>query len=212
MAAGLRQVWNTDYLLDRVPHNKMWLFFLGIAVAGLTTAKQKLLLFCITCFLMLITNFGPLSGLGVTVYALTATGFLIGIGTVAIPRRMAPIINEVASASLFIYMTHFNFAQVLAKAGVPNMWVAAGVAVAGGVVLSRVWDLAWHQGLLFCSGMLGLNRAEVSADTIPPSAVRQNSDQHLSDDPSHPAALLLGCIRLVCVLVAPCRTGASPAN
>jgi hypothetical protein len=44
------------------------------------------------------------------------------------------------------------------------------------------------------------------------SAVRQNFNQHLADDPSRPAALLLGYIRQVCALVAPCRTGASSAN
>src|SRR5450631_445509 len=34
------------------------------------------------------------------------------------------------------------------------------------------------------------------------SAVRQNFNQHLADDPSRPAALLLGYIRQVCALVA----------
>ncbi|HEX7500839.1 MAG TPA: hypothetical protein VF524_11140, partial [Polyangia bacterium] len=44
------------------------------------------------------------------------------------------------------------------------------------------------------------------------SAVRHNFNQHLADDPSRPAALLLGYIRQVCALVAPCRTDASSAN
>src|ERR1039457_7199598 len=43
-------------------------------------------------------------------------------------------------------------------------------------------------------------------------AVRQKFNQHLADDPSRPASLLLGCIRQVCALVAPCRTGGSSAN
>jgi len=37
-------------------------------------------------------------------------------------------------------------------------------------------------------------------------------NQHLAADPSRPTALLLGYIRQVCALVAPCRTGASSAN
>jgi hypothetical protein len=42
--------------------------------------------------------------------------------------------------------------------------------------------------------------------------VRQNFNQLLATDPSRPAALLLGTIRQVCALVAPCQSGASSAN
>jgi hypothetical protein len=47
---------------------------------------------------------------------------------------------------------------------------------------------------------------------IQASAVRQNFDQHLADDASRLAALLLGYIGRLCALVAPCRPGALSAN
>lgn len=55
---------------------------------------------------------------------------------VPVPRRLVPAIGVVASASLFIYVSHFQFMPVIRDI---DPWLAAGASIAAGIGLERAW-------------------------------------------------------------------------
>ena len=72
-------------------------------------------------------------------FPFVATFVLVTWQRVALPVFFGRLVNVVASASLFIYLTDHQSALVLAKLGLPP---AAGVpiAVAVGIATRKLWE------------------------------------------------------------------------
>ncbi|HEY7888864.1 MAG TPA: acyltransferase domain-containing protein, partial [Steroidobacteraceae bacterium] len=147
-------VWTT------VPHSYMWLLALGWCAAYSATRRQKLLLTCAFLGLNLISYYvgGRLGwngfpGRGVHGYVVVTTLALIWLDEipVQIPSVLVQAINAVAAASLFIYLTHIAFKDVvqwlwshLAVHGWPSfpLWLIVPMAMAGGYYVWTMWESA----------------------------------------------------------------------
>jgi amino acid adenylation domain-containing protein len=128
-------VWNTDHLYNRVPHILLWLMAYGWCVVFSTDLRKKLLS---------STLFIVCSGVSWMGWYPLATGLFITWFDrlpLKLPPPLVSAINVVAAASLFIYLTHFNFARLLQKFGVDNPYLAVLAAVLGGIVVWRGWEL-----------------------------------------------------------------------
>ncbi len=127
--------WNTDSLFNRVPQILLWLMAYGWCVAFSDTLGKKLLSTAVLLVCMRYTYewFGwyPL-----------ATGILI-TWVDRIPLRVPPqplnVLNSVAAASLFIYLTHMQFVALAHKLGI-NAPLSVIAAVLGGVLAWKAWD------------------------------------------------------------------------
>jgi hypothetical protein len=128
--------WNTDHLYNRVPQILLWLLAYGWCVVFSNDLRKKVL--SSTVFILC----SSVSWMGW--YPLAAGLFITWFDRLPLklPPAVVSAINVVAAASLFIYLTHSNFARVLHRLGVDNPYPAVLTAVLGGVVVWKGWELA----------------------------------------------------------------------
>ena len=138
---GLGAVWETDPLYDRVAHEKLWLLALGWCLAQARDLRERLLAAGLA---FAVLGFDLL--LGQPPRPLTALAFvlILTVPRLPMPRLLSLPVTRIAAASLFIYLTHFQFRSVTGHLPAP---VGAAVptallALAGGVVVHLAWDRA----------------------------------------------------------------------
>lgn len=142
-------VWNTDYLYDRVVHEKLWLFTLGWCLAQAISGLQRILATLLT-LAVLSLNF-LIDG---APQFLTALAFIVilTVPRLPFPKAAAIPITRVAAASLFIYLTHFQFRSVAKYLPEPlnSSLIAFLIALVGGVILHSIWDricIIWKRNI-----------------------------------------------------------------
>jgi acyl-coenzyme A synthetase/AMP-(fatty) acid ligase len=126
-----------NHLYRRLPHLLAWQFCLGLAIAFSKTWMNRAVLTGLLAF-------GHWQYAG---YGLPSVWFfpicvllLIWCPEVPVPHFMRPIIRMVAGASLVIYLSHFQIAALVEKlVETPEAWLVALVALAGGVLLWRLY-------------------------------------------------------------------------
>lgn len=102
------RIWDTNYLYDRVPHMKLWAFALGFYFFHSKTLSQKIIAFFLM-FPMLYVVYG--SGFNALVF--TSGLLLLFIPKVKLIAPLHKVVYVLAGASLFIYLTHFQFKALL---------------------------------------------------------------------------------------------------
>jgi len=144
--------WDTDNLYNRLPHIKLWLYFMGIAIAAAITFRQKYLLVGALFIFFLYNEYLDMTDFSLSLYTLIAIIFVILAERIAIPTRLTPVINNIAGASLFIYMTHFQFFSLANKIFVaPDRLVSSLFAIIGGVILWKIWEFIYHRLVAYLS-------------------------------------------------------------
>lgn len=144
----INSIWNTDYLYNRVPHIKLWLFFLGMAISGISKMEERFLISGIAIAVAVAGHFAGLAIFELPYFALLAILFLISFPQVKIPVLFLRGVNNAAGASLFIYITHFQFLSIMKKfSHSPDPVLASLVALFGGIVLWKGWELIYRNAL-----------------------------------------------------------------
>lgn len=103
------------------PHEIMWLFVLGWAIAQARTVPQRLAL-TVVAFSAVPTYFGDTTR---TTILLAGLVLLVWVPRLPVPRPLASAVGAVAGASLYIYLTHV---PVLALTGQPALALAGSLA------------------------------------------------------------------------------------
>jgi acyl-coenzyme A synthetase/AMP-(fatty) acid ligase len=139
-AEGLRLVlghfWDTNYLYQRVPQYFAGAFALGMVVALARTQREKLL----TIALLALYSF-PRWGLEWSTL-LFGGGLLLTLYVSAfrVPGFVKSVVAEVAAASIFIYLIHFEVNNVVRKfVGPDHNWLSLLVALSGGVAVAYAY-------------------------------------------------------------------------
>ena len=149
--------WNTTYLFDRVPQFLLWLMAYGWCAAYSDTYAKKI----VSSILFVVLNAVNAEWFG---WFPLCCGLLITWFSripVPLPRSVVSAFNAVAGASLFIYLTHFQFKSMLAHvSGHIPASVATAVALAGGIVVWKAWDFM----MSFVSPRLNARSGRVAAD------------------------------------------------
>ena len=141
-------LWNTDDLYNRVPHMMLVLFMLGWCIAAAASFEQRAVL-CAVALLVCAVNysFSPL--------LVGGTLLLLWVRTIPMPALLRPAVSSVAGASLFIYLTHFQFrsaAKHLYGGTIPLVDVA--LALLGGVAVWWVYTRVTREGARIARGIL----------------------------------------------------------
>jgi len=135
------QFWNTEYLFNRVPHRLLWLVA-GGALLVTARSKQQLAFAIAAIVAMSLLSWGFDSPSLVVSLAAAIIAF---VPTLQIPKLFVRPLAEVAAASLFIYLSHFQFARIVEKVlGAQSPLLAFALAIVGGIVLARLYF--WCEG------------------------------------------------------------------
>jgi len=130
-------VWDTNALWNRVPTRMFWMFAGGILLGASKTTLQRLI------FGVLVVAATFVVGDELPFF-LVAIVVLAVVRSVPLPAPAAKMIIAVAGASLLIYLTHFQWSDLLSHFW-PNapitLKVVAGLA--GGVLLQYVYNYIW---------------------------------------------------------------------
>jgi len=127
-------------LLDLgIPNTRpvLWLFALGWAAARCTSARQRALVTA----LALATIPGFFGDAGREVVVAAGLLLLLWAPSVRVPALVAPAVAVLASASLYVYLVHWQVYRPLAEAPL----VAVAASLAAGVVYWRLADVIFRR-------------------------------------------------------------------
>jgi acyl-CoA synthetase (AMP-forming)/AMP-acid ligase II len=134
--------WNTEHLGNLLPHFALWYFFLGWCALFASQRWQRWL----NSALILGLSLAILPGTSRGVWIIVGSLFLNWMPPLRLPIPLARAISTLASASLYIYISHFlilePFARVFPKLGfVGQVAFAWLVGIAFWYCFERVWQL-----------------------------------------------------------------------
>jgi hypothetical protein len=112
-----------------------WFFAAGWAVALAPSIAGRI---GITVIFGLLT-FGYFQDLQRELIVFAGFAVMTWFSLLPVPHRLVRPIGMVASASLFIYVSHFQFAPMLREI---SPWLAAAAAIAFGIAFERAWSYA----------------------------------------------------------------------
>lgn len=139
IAAVAPWIASTAHLADRVPHHYLGAVFLGWALVHATTPRRKTIVAAVT--LVAFAQFAWESDYYLW-FPFLATFFVLAVDRVSMPRLLGRLVNIVASASLFIYLTDHQVGWAFEKAHLADHGILmVTTAVLVGVVLWKLWDL-----------------------------------------------------------------------
>jgi hypothetical protein len=134
--------WDTNYLYHREAHWCAWAFCSGMVMATAASAKSRMLAF-------LIVVAATLNHFGVTSAAAYLTGgsaLLLFVPVIPVPSLIKKVVSEIAAATLFMYLSHFQVDHWVTKIfHRPMPWIALAGAIIAGVVLARMYAWAERQ-------------------------------------------------------------------
>ncbi len=130
---GIGVFWDTNYLFQRVPQYFAGAFALGLAIALARTQQEKL----IAVLLLALYSF-PRWGLEWSTL-LFGGGLLLVlyVQTLKVPAFVKSVVAEVAAASIFIYLIHFQMISVVRRIVGPGQhWLTLLATLAAGIGLA----------------------------------------------------------------------------
>lgn len=128
--------WNSDYNYHRMPWHYAWVFTLGIVLATANDLRTRFLALAISTVAVLF------------VWRLTSAAFYVGGGCAIVlfvqgfnvPAPVKLLVAEIAGASMFIYLSHFQMISIINKLfGESQPWVALISSIIVGVALAHVY-------------------------------------------------------------------------
>jgi hypothetical protein len=128
-----QRLWNTEHLFNRLPHILFVLFVLGWACARPRNVLHRLALSVAT---LLICWPNPL--------LIVPVLFLLWVPVLLVPNFAVGPISAIASASLFIYLTHFQFGSVGTKIYGRVPVLSLVLAVLGGILIWKAYSGLLH--------------------------------------------------------------------
>jgi hypothetical protein len=140
-------VFDASALFNRVPQHYLPIMVLGMAIHSASSTSQKWIVTALAVMvvgwqdMVAMMGFGPLASViwNHIDVAVPATLLVIWVRSIPVPGLMARGMALIASSTLYIYLTHFQFHSVARRIGdYPLLGVV--FAVVGGVAVAYVWN------------------------------------------------------------------------
>ncbi len=138
--SGLGMLWWKGVLFPPVPHMQgsalvvFWLFCLGWAASAADGVRERLVVTAVA-----VPTVGTFSGNPRRdLLTLAVVLLVVWVPTTRVPRVLVPAVMVLASASLFVYVVHWQVLQELR----PSPWLAFGAGLAAGVAAWWLWTRA----------------------------------------------------------------------
>lgn len=134
----IEHFWNGDYNYHRTPWHYGWCFTLGMVIAAAKDARSRLFALAVS----LVTVFSIWHLTSAAYYVAGGCVLIIFVRAVLVPAPVKTLVGEIAGASMFIYLTHFQVIVLVNKTfGAPRPWLALLLSLLVGVAASHVY--AW---------------------------------------------------------------------
>ena len=136
-----QQLWDTEYLYNRLPHLLIYIFFAGALCYRSDTTKKRVAttaLVTVLCASEVIRDFGGM--FTVFYFGLLLT---IWIKEIVFPRVLFVPVKIVATSTLFIYLCHFQARSLLNKLVADP---APGFSVLFALVIGCLFAYLWKRG------------------------------------------------------------------
>lgn len=153
-------VFDATALYNRVPQHYLAIMVLGMAIHYAHSRAQKLVASAVAVIMIVGQDILTLSGHGLPGLemreyidiALPAVLAAIWIRSIPVPGIIARGLALIASSTLYIYLTHFQF-QSLARHIYDQPALSVAIAIAGGIGVGYVWNqgvrmvvMRWNRG------------------------------------------------------------------
>ena len=134
---GIESVWNGDYNFHRTPWHYGWCFALGMVIASAKDLQTKLLALAMTIGTVLVVW----EFTSAAYYVAGGCALLLFVRSVLVPAPLKVLVAEIAGASMFIYLCHYEVLSVVNKVfGNPHPWVSLILSILVGVVGGHVYS------------------------------------------------------------------------
>lgn len=142
LSAGSRWVWDTTHLGDLLPHHSLWYFLLGFCVLFARERWQRWL----NTALVIALPLWFVPGSSRAVWIIFGGLVLSWARPVDLPTGVARAVSALASASLYIYVSHFLVLEPVARAFPSAGFIGQLVAaLAVGVGLWLAFEQFWRR-------------------------------------------------------------------
>jgi acyl-CoA synthetase (AMP-forming)/AMP-acid ligase II len=134
---SIESVWNGDYNFHRTPWHYGWCFALGMVIASAKDLQTKLLALAMTiCTVLVVWEFTSAA-----YYVAGGCALLLFVRSILVPAPLKVVVAEIAGASMFIYLSHYEMLSVVNKVfGKPLPWVSLILSIIVGVVGGHVYN------------------------------------------------------------------------
>lgn len=140
---GIELVWNGDYNYDRTPWHFGWTFALGMVIASARDMPSRLFVFALS----LITVFAYWQFTSAAFYVAGGIALVLFVRSFIVPAPAKVLIAEVAGASMFIYLTHYQMISLVDKLyGRQMPWLALILSIISGIIGAHAY--AWVERLV----------------------------------------------------------------
>lgn len=128
--------WSGDYNFHRTPWHYAWAFTLGMILAAANGIHTRLLALIISTVAVLV------------VWGLTSAAFYVEAGCVVVlfvrafvvPAPAKVLVAEVAGASMFIYLSHYQMISIVRKVfGEDRPWMSLILSIIVGVIVAHIY-------------------------------------------------------------------------
>ena len=135
---SVESIWNGDYNFHRTPWHYGWCFALGMVIAAAKDMRSRVLALMLSIISVLV------------VWRLTSAAFYVGGGCAAVlfvrslvvPAPAKVLVAEIAGASMFIYLSHYQMISLVKKAfGEPRPWLALCLSIVVGIIGAHLYAL-----------------------------------------------------------------------
>lgn len=140
---GIELKWNGDYNYDRTPWHYGWCFALGMVLATARDLPSRLFALA----LALVTIFAYWHLTSAAFYVAGGCVVVLFLRTLTVPAPVKVVIAEIAGASMFMYLTHYQMISLVNKVFGHHMpWLALFLSIIVGIIGAHVY--AWAERLV----------------------------------------------------------------
>lgn len=142
-------VWDTTYIYHRTPIWYLWTVACGMLMASAAARDLTTRL-----MVMAIVSIAVLMHHGFTSassYICGGCALLLFWPEIAVPAKVKKFVGEIAGASMFMYLSHYQIKSIVARLfHEPMPWIAFFAAVLAGILFARIYY--WGEGRALAVG------------------------------------------------------------
>lgn len=133
---SIESIWNGDYNYHRTPWHYGWCFALGMVIATATDLRAKLFALAMAIVSALVVW----EFTSAAYYVAGGCALLLFVRSVLVPAPVKIVVAEVAGASMFIYLSHYEVLSLINKGfGEMHPWLSLTLSIIVGVTGAQIY-------------------------------------------------------------------------
>lgn len=126
----IESIWNGDYNYHRTPWHYGWCFALGMVIAAAKDLRSQLFAMAL-CIVSVLVVWQFTSA---AYYVAGGCATILFLRSISVPAPVKVIVAEIAGASMFIYLSHYQILSLVEKVfGAPQPWLALILSIIVGI-------------------------------------------------------------------------------